>query len=74
MTGLLKQVSGAGSLVQQAEDLERASEAQEREVSAHTNRGVANEYGENSIWNANNSIQAPPGSEGGPPRPWYTRP
>ena len=69
MTGLLKQVPGAGSLVQQAEDLERASEAQERELSINADRDVATPYGDNRASNVTNSFQAPPGSEGGPPRP-----
>ena len=69
MTGLLKQVPGAGSLVQQAEDLERASEAQEREVSFNANPHLATVYGDDCASKAENSFQAPPGSEGGPPGP-----
>ncbi|MCJ1245419.1 hypothetical protein MMC30_002623 [Trapelia coarctata] len=66
MTGLLKQIPGAGSLVQQAEELERASQAQARMVGSTTGQGT---YQDSRATQPNPAFQAPPGSVGGPPGP-----
>jgi hypothetical protein len=61
MTGLLRQIPGAGSLIQEAEALQQASQLQEREVSTQSSFS----YQERRT----DSFQAPPGSVGGPPGP-----
>lgn len=62
MTGLLKQVPGAGSLVQQAEELERVSQAQAQIL------GSQGSY-DSSRATQPTTFQGPPGSVGGPPGP-----
>lgn len=66
MTGLLKQIPGAGSLVQQAEELERASQAQARTAGSTTRQGT---YQDSRATQPNPTFQPPPGSVGGPPGP-----
>ncbi|MCJ1414027.1 hypothetical protein MMC32_000352 [Xylographa parallela] len=58
LTGLLKQVPGAGSLCRQAEQLQESSEAQERSIESNA-RSIQPEF----------AFQGPPGSVGGPPGP-----
>ena len=66
MTGLLKQVPGAGALVQQAEELQRASQAQERMVESSTGQYA---YNDSRAAQPGTTFQGPPGSTGGPPGP-----
>ena len=61
LTGLLSQVHGAGDLSREAEDLQAASQEQER-LNQSTGSGFATR-------DTQTSFQAPPGSEGGPPGP-----
>lgn len=58
LTGLLKQVPGAGQLCRQAEQLQRSSDEQERIIDP-TSRSIQ----------ADSRFQGPPGSVGGPPGP-----
>ncbi|MCJ1435205.1 hypothetical protein MMC27_004577 [Xylographa pallens] len=58
LTGLLKQVPGAGSLCRQAEQLQESSEVQERSIESNA-RSIKPEF----------TFQGPPGSVGGPPGP-----
>ncbi|KAL8692599.1 MAG: hypothetical protein Q9218_002415 [Villophora microphyllina] len=65
MTGLLSQVPGAGSLCQQAEQLQAQSDAQEQ--SNHSSYRDASSGVPPS--NINTQFSAPPGAQGGPPGP-----
>ncbi|KAI4205803.1 MAG: hypothetical protein LQ346_001382 [Caloplaca aetnensis] len=62
MTSLLSQMPGAGSLCQQAEQLQAQSDAQEHANSM--NRGTSA-----APPSTNTNFSAPPGSQGGPPGP-----
>ncbi|KAL8949567.1 MAG: hypothetical protein Q9222_004341 [Ikaeria aurantiellina] len=66
MTGLLSQMPGAGSLCQQAEQLQAQSDAQEHANSGYRDASFA---APNPNSNINTQFSAPPGSQGGPPGP-----
>jgi len=61
ITGLLGQVPGAGGLIQQAEQLQAQSAAQEQTNTREASRDASS--------NAPPSFDAPPGGAGGPPGP-----
>lgn len=62
MTGLLSQMPGAGSLCQQAEQLQAQSDAQEHANSMNRDTSAAPP-------SVNTNFLGPPGSHGGPPGP-----
>ncbi|KAL8732491.1 MAG: hypothetical protein Q9166_002705 [cf. Caloplaca sp. 2 TL-2023] len=79
LTGLLSQMPGAGSLCQQAEQLQAQSDAQEQANAGHRYRDAPTQEQANtghryhdtptSAPNINTHFSAPPGAQGGPPGP-----
>ena len=66
-TNLLSQVPGAGSLCQQAEQLQAQSDAEQQENVAVGTRNIGDSYEYSRA--AQPGFQGPPGAEGGPPGP-----